>query len=146
MQLYTIGFTSKTAEQFFGFIRRAGVATVVDVRLNNTSQLAGFSRRQDLPFFLRELCGADYAHVPALAPSRELLTAHRRKELAWPEFRSRYLDLLDQRSIEDQLDSTLLERGCLLCSEHEPHHCHRSLIADYLNDRAGLGLRVHHLY
>ena len=86
MEVYSIGFTQKTAEQFFGILRRAGVRRLLDVRLNNVSQLAGFAKREDLKYFLREICGADYRHEPLLAPTQEMLDAYKKKKGPWDEY------------------------------------------------------------
>ena len=142
--LFTIGFTKKTAEKFFEKLKRAGVQKVVDVRLNNVSQLAGFTKRADLEYFLRELAGIDYVHVPELAPTKEMFDALKKKKGDWGEFESPFLDLMRQRQIESVLNRDLIDRGCLLCSEDKPHHCHRSLVAKYLNEEWG-GISVEHL-
>lgn len=99
MEVYTIGFTKKTAPEFFGALRRAGVRRLLDVRLNNTSQLARFARREDLPFFLQELCGAEYVHEPLLAPTKEMLEPYRKGEESWPEYESRFLALMRERRV-----------------------------------------------
>lgn len=146
MQLYTIGFTRKSAETFFDLIRRENVRTVLDVRLNNVSQLAGFAKKDDLAFFLEQLCNVDYCHLPDLAPTQELLQSYRKGSLPWPAFEDQFLSLMAQRNIERGLDKSLLDRGCLLCSEHEPHYCHRRLVADYLKQHVGVDLHVSHLF
>ena len=114
------------------------------MRLNNASRLAGFARRADLPFFLRELCGAEYLHEPRLAPTRELLDAYR-KGGVWPEYERAFLDLLRERRVEETLDSNLFEvPTVLLCSEAGPEHCHRRLVLEYLGRKWG-GIRAVHL-
>jgi uncharacterized protein (DUF488 family) len=134
-RIYTIGFTGKTAEQFFGALRRAGITRVVDVRLNNVSQLAGFTKRQDLPFFLEELCGAEYQHQPLLAPTKEILDDYR-KDHSWSRYTERFLKLLRDRRVEERLPRDLVTRPTvLLCSEPTPQKCHRRLVAEYLADR-----------
>jgi len=103
------------------------------VRLNNTSQLAGFAKQQDLPFFLRELCGADYLHEPLLAPEQQMLDQYRKRGGDWAAYEQRFLELLRAREIETQLDRSLFELpAVLLCSEAEPDRCHRRLVAEYL--------------
>lgn len=144
MKIYTIGFTRKTAQDFFGALRAAGVARVLDVRLNNTSQLAGFAKRDDLQFFLRELGGIDYRQLPELAPTAELLSAYRGKRLHWDSYAQAFTALLAQRQIENTLPKPLFDGGCLLCSEAEPHHCHRRLVAEYLAVRWD-GVEIMHL-
>lgn len=145
MEVYTAGFTKKTAPEFFGALREAGIKRLLDVRLNNTSQLARFARREDLPFFLQELCNAEYVHEPLLAPSQEILEAYRKGRIGWPEYESRFMALMRERRIEDKLDRELFETPtALLCSEATPEHCHRRLVLEYLDSEWG-GVRAVHL-
>jgi uncharacterized protein (DUF488 family) len=144
MRLYTIGFTRKSAEYFFTRLRRAGVRTVVDVRLHNTSQLAGFTKKEDLPFFAKELCKAGYMHLPELAPSEELFQARKHEKMAWQPYEKRFLNLLRMREVEKALSPGILDGGCLLCTEDDPRHCHRRLAAEYLQERWP-GVEVIHL-
>ncbi len=146
MNTFTIGFTKKSAEDFFSYLRQNNVVRLIDVRLNNVSQLAGFAKRDDLRFFLSEICGADYLHVPDLAPTKDLLDAYKKKNIPWVQYEDQFLNLMAKRNIERIIDRSTLDRGCLLCSEHEPHHCHRRLVVDYLNDSWGSILKVKHLY
>ena len=134
MRIQTIGFTKKTAQRFFQLLRESGAKRVVDVRLNATSQLAGFAKQRDLAWFLRELCDMEYEPAPALAPTKELLAAYRKGEIDWPAYEARFLALMRERRIEKTLDPALLHDGCLLCSEDQPHQCHRRLVAEYLSD------------
>jgi uncharacterized protein (DUF488 family) len=133
----TIGFTQKSAERFFTALQQAGVKRVVDVRLNNSSQLAGFSKMDDLRFFLRAIGGIDYVHVPELAPTQELLDAYKKEKGSWSDYERRFLDLMASRHIEDKVPRDLVDGSCLLCSEHKPHHCHRRLVAEYLTSHWG---------
>ncbi|CAM3614207.1 DUF488 family protein [Parendozoicomonas haliclonae] len=146
MDIYTIGFTQKKAEKFFGFLRTHDIKTLVDVRLNNVSQLSGFAKRDDLAFFLRELCNIDYEHLPELAPTKNILNAYKKKEISWQTYEDKFLNLMAQRNIEKSVAPQLLDNGCLLCSEHEPHFCHRRLVVEYLNETSDLQLFVKHLY
>ncbi|AGP34211.1 DUF488 family protein [Sorangium cellulosum] len=132
MRLFTIGFTKTSAEHFFERLRSAGVQRLIDVRLNNISQLAGFAKRDDLKYFLRAINNADYKHIPLLAPTAEMLDAYRKQGGEWAEYERRFLDLMAQRKIEIAIQSAELEMGCLLCSEDKPHRCHRRLVAEYL--------------
>jgi uncharacterized protein (DUF488 family) len=145
MKTYTIGFTQKNAERFFGLIKSSGTARVVDVRLNNVSQLAGFAKRDDLKFFLKELCGSEYVHVAELAPTKDILNAYKKKEISWDTYEDKFLNLMAKRNIERTLDKAVIENGCLLCSEHKPHHCHRRLVVDYLNSHWDCTIEVVHL-
>src|SRR5207248_1868211 len=130
---FTIGFTKKSAAEFFGILRRHGIRRLIDVRLNNVSQLAGFAKREDLQFFLRELCGADYVHERLLAPTQEMLDAYKKGKGSWDEYERKFLALMADRQIENNLDRSLFaERSVLLCSEPTAEHCHRRLVTDYL--------------
>lgn len=144
MKLFTIGFTKKTAEDFFGKLRRSGAKRVVDVRLNNVSQLAGFAKKKDLTYFLRELCDMDYVHVPELAPTQEMLDEYKKNKGDWAVYERRFLDLMGEREIEKRVPQTVIESGCLLCSEDKPHHCHRRLVAEYLKQHWG-DVNIQHL-
>ncbi len=146
MEIYTIGFTKKNAETFFRFLTKSEVKTLIDVRLNNVSQLAGFAKRDDLKFFLKELCGAEYIHAPELAPTKDILNAYKKGDIPWEAYEDKFLNLMGQRNIERSVEPALLDHGCLLCSEHEPHFCHRRLVVEYLNEHSGLDLIVKHLY
>lgn len=137
MRILTIGFTKKRAQRFFELLQSAGVKRVVDVRLNNASQLAGFAKRDDLAWFLREICGMGYHELPALAPTKDLLAAYRKGGMDWPTYEQRFLDLMRERRIEETLAPKLLDEGCLLCSEDQPHQCHRRLVAEYLREPWG---------
>lgn len=146
MKIYTIGFTHKNAEKFFKFIKVAEVKTLIDVRLNNVSQLSGFAKRDDLKFFLKELCGSDYVHLPELAPTKDILNAYKKGDMSWQLYEDKFLNLMAQRNVEKSIRPSLLDHGCLLCSEHEPHFCHRRLVVEYLNEHSDLDLKVKHLY
>jgi len=146
MKTYTIGFTKKNAETFFKFLRDNEVSKLIDVRLNNISQLAGFAKRDDLQFFLGELCNAEYFHIPELAPTKDILDAYKKNKMSWYEYEEKFLNLMSQRNIERAIEPSLLDGGCLLCSEHEPHHCHRRLVLEYLNEQWDTSLEVKHLY
>jgi len=144
MKLFTIGFTKKTAEHFFEMLRRCGTRRVIDVRLNNVSQLAGFAKRSDLAYFLEKICGIEYVHLPILAPTQDLLDAYRKERSGWPAYEQRFLALMRERQIESAVSRQVVAEGCLLCSEDKPHHCHRRLVAEYL-DRHWGGMDIRHL-
>lgn len=144
IELFTIGFTQKPAREFFTRLQEAGVRRVVDVRLNNCSQLAGFSKKDDLAFFLKEIAGIDYVHLPDLAPTQPMLDAYKKNKGDWSVYERDFLDLMQQRRIERQISPEILQQGCLLCSEHEPHHCHRRLVAEYLAAKWG-NVKTRHL-
>jgi len=144
IKLFTIGFTKKSAEVFFTKLKMAGIKKVLDIRLNNVSQLAGFAKRDDLIYFLRELCGCDYKHEPLLAPTNDILDDYRKKRIGWIEYETRFSKLMKEREIEKLLDSEELHGGCLLCSEPTPEKCHRRLVAEYLKDKLG-NIEINHL-
>lgn len=145
MATFTIGFTETTAEDFFDRLQRAGVRTVIDVRLQNTSQLAGFAKAADLSYFLNAIGGIAYRHAPELAPDEALFADYRKKGLKWDAFEPRFQDIMAGRKIEEQYKPEDLDGACLLCSEDKPHRCHRRLVVEYLEDRWGRSLDVTHL-
>jgi uncharacterized protein (DUF488 family) len=135
VKIFTIGFTKKSAEQFFTRLMQPGLVRVVDVRLNNVSQLAGFTKKDDLKFFLRRICNIDYVHVPELAPTKDILDAYKKDGADWSVYEGLFLGLMAERRIEATIDRDLIAGGCLLCSEASPDHCHRRLVAEYLRDK-----------
>jgi len=137
MKLFTIGFTKKSAETFFSRLKDAGVKRLVDVRLNNISQLAGFAKKDDLRYFTKVICGIDYVHLPMLAPTQDMLDAYKKQRGDWNVYEHQFLNLMRSRHIEDCSSRDLLDGGCLLCSEEKPHHCHRRLVAEYLKEKWG---------
>lgn len=144
VKIFTIGFTKKTAEVFFGKLRRSGAKRVVDVRLNNVSQLAGFAKRKDLEYFLREICDMDYVHLPELAPTQDILDEYKKNKGDWGVYEQKFLDLMRKRQIEKTVPKEVVAEGCLLCSEDKPHHCHRRLVAEYLREQWG-DVEISHL-
>lgn len=136
MEIFTIGFTRTSAEGFFNRLKSRDIERLLDVRLNNKSQLAGFAKRDDLAYFLRELVGADYEHAPLLAPTQGILDDFKkRKEMPWEEYEDRFLALMREREIESRIDREgFSRRTVLLCSESTPEHCHRRLVAEYLQE------------
>ena len=132
MQVFTMGFTQKTAEQFFEKIKKNDIELLIDVRLNNQSQLAGFTKERDLAYFLRVICGCMYAHEPAFAPTKEILDAYKKGVIDWAEYERRFNALLDGRNVAGIFKAKYgkYERVLLLCSEATPEHCHRRLLAE----------------
>lgn len=136
MAIYTAGFAEWTAEQFFGELKQRQVDQLIDVRLNNVSQLAGFAKKKDLEYFLRVICGAEYRHEPLLAPTAEMLKDYRSKKTSWPEYERLFTLLLAERRVESVLSRQMLDGNpVFLCSEHKPDHCHRRLALEYLEER-----------
>jgi uncharacterized protein (DUF488 family) len=144
MKIFTIGFTKKSAESFFTKLQIADVRQLVDVRLNNVSQLAGFAKRDDLRFFTKAICHVDYIHLPELAPTQEILDAYKKYKGDWERYERQFLDLMKSRRIEETVPHDLLDGGCLLCSEDKPHHCHRRLVAEYLKNKWG-NVQIEHI-
>jgi len=145
MEVYTIGFTKRTAAGFFGVLKQANVRRLLDVRLNNSSQLAGFTKRDDLSYFLREICGAEYIHEPLLAPTQNLLDDYKKRKGSWSDYERQFLQLMEQRHIENKIDRRLFDvPTALLCSEATAEHCHRRLVLEYLGQKWG-GIRIIHL-
>jgi uncharacterized protein (DUF488 family) len=144
MRVCTIGFTKRSAEAFFTAVCGSGAKRVVDVRLNNSSQLAGFSKRDDLAYFLKAICGLEYVHLPELAPTQELLEGYRKRGGSWTDYERAFRELIEGRRIEESVPRDLIADGCLLCSEATAERCHRRLVAEYLHERWG-GLEVVHL-
>jgi uncharacterized protein (DUF488 family) len=137
VHLFTIGFAETNAEHFFSSLAEAGVKRVVDVRLNNTSQLAGFSKKEDLRFFLRAVAGIEYVHVPELAPTQDILDTFKKHKGRWEVYEQEFNALMAKRSIEKVISRETADLGCLLCSEKKPHHCHRRLVSEYLQKHWG---------
>lgn len=144
IEIFTIGFTKKSAEEFFSKLKNAGVKKLIDVRLNNVSQLAGFSKKDDLRYFLRTICAMDYLHAPELAPTQDILDEYKKHKGDWSVYESKFLELMTGRQIENKFSRELLNESCLLCSEEKPNHCHRRLVADYLSQRWG-DINITHL-
>lgn len=144
MKIFTIGFTKKSARRFFELLRESGAKRVVDVRLNNVSQLAGFAKKDDLAFFLKDICGMEYVHLPELAPTQDMLDEYKKHHGDWKNYESRFLELMRQRHIEETVPKEVIADGCLLCSEDKPHHCHRRLVAEYLKNH-WLDVNIEHL-
>lgn len=144
MKIFTIGFTKKSAEAFFTRLQRAGVKRLVDVRLNNVSQLAGFTKKNDLRYFTKSICNIEYVHLLDLAPTSEILDAYKKTDGDWEVYERRFLDLMHSRNIQETVPREILDGACLLCSEEKPHHCHRRLVAEYLKESWG-DVEIEHL-
>ncbi len=137
MKIFSIGFTQKSAEEFFGLLTRAGVKKVVDIRLHNTSQLAGFSKRDDLKYFLTAIGSIDYEEESLLCPTEDILRNYKKNRIDWDQYESRFRDLMRDRQIETNLSPDHFHGACLLCSEATPERCHRRLVAEYLQEHWG---------
>ncbi|MEM6467996.1 MAG: DUF488 domain-containing protein [Pirellulaceae bacterium] len=144
IETFTIGFTKKSAETFFTKLRESGVKRLLDVRLNNSSQLSGFAKRDDLRFFLKTIADIEYEHVPELAPTKDILDAYKKHGGDWEVYEAEFMELMAKRSIETQLRQEDFQSSCLLCSEHLPKLCHRRLVLEYLQEKWG-DISVSHL-
>ncbi|MFZ9736459.1 MAG: DUF488 family protein [Prochlorotrichaceae cyanobacterium] len=137
IQVFTIGFTQKSAEQFFELLIQSGIKTIIDTRLNNVSQLAGFTKKQDIQYFLKKIGDIDYIHSTDLAPTKDILDEYKKQKGEWSVYEEKFLQLMSDRQIEQSVTPKLMHKSCLLCSEAKPHHCHRRLVAEYLSDKWG---------
>jgi uncharacterized protein (DUF488 family) len=145
MEIYSIGFTQKSASEFFGTLKAHGIERLLDVRLNNTSQLAAFAKQSDLPYFLREICGAEYEHEPLLAPTQEILDTYKKRKGDWGTYEVEFLALMRARKIESAVSQqSFAKRTVLLCSEPTAEHCHRRLVLEYLQQHWE-GVKIVHL-
>jgi uncharacterized protein (DUF488 family) len=151
IKLFTIGFTKKTAEEFFNLLTDAGVRRIVDVRLINNGTLAGFTREAHLPFLLSEIAGIGYEHMPDLAPDDEILADWKlnarakkagKKPITWAAYITRFARLIRKRKIETLVKPAELDYACLLCSEPTTENCHRRLVAEYLRDKWSDGVKI----
>lgn len=132
IRLYTIGFTGKSAQEFFELLEQNDVKKIIDTRISNNSQLSGFAKGRDLEFFANRICGIRYKHELNFAPTKELLRKYRNREITWEKYTEKYLKLLEVRNIKKIVNVDSLHDCCLLCSEHSPENCHRRLLAEYL--------------
>ena len=146
MIIYTIGFAQKNSERFFNLIRNNEIEVLIDIRLNNKSQLAGFTKGNDLPFLLKEICNCKYVHKIDYAPSKDILSAYQKKEIDWQEYEKRFLPLIEKRKIECDFERSFLayKKVCLLCTEPTPEMCHRRLVAEYLKRKLP-GISIVHI-
>ncbi len=145
MKIFTIGFTKKSAQYFFTKLQRAGVKRLIDIRLNNASQLAGFSKQDDLRYFAKTICNIDYVHLTDLAPTKEILDEFKKNKGDWRVYERQFLNLMKVRRVEDKVSRELLDGACLLCSEDRPQHCHRRLVAEYLKEKWG-EVEIEHIF
>jgi uncharacterized protein (DUF488 family) len=145
MEIYSIGFTQKSAAQFFGALKSAGIRRLLDIRLNNTSQLAAFAKKDDLAYFLKAICNAEYHHEPLLAPTQEILDAYKKRKGDWTAYEREFLALMREREVETKIDrAQFAQPTALLCSELTAEHCHRRLVLEYLAEKWG-DVSIHHL-
>ena len=148
MKIYTIGFTKKNAEQFFALLEKAKITTLLDIRLNNVSQLAGYTKKDDLCFFLKRILNVKYIHSVKLAPTKQILDDYKKNKISWEKYEIEYHKLLEERNVKN-LFSTIVDLSsetiCLLCSEEKSDHCHRRLLAEYLKNNLSEQIDIIHL-
>lgn len=144
VRIFTIGCAGKDARQFFTMLIQVGIRKVIDVRLYNTSQLAGFSRKQDIEYFLRTIFSAEYIHLPIMAPTKQLLDGYKKGLIDWRQYETRFNKIIANRQIEKHITSKDIDMACLLCSEAKADNCHRRLVAEYLA-KAWPNISIHHL-
>jgi uncharacterized protein (DUF488 family) len=144
IKLFTIGFVQKTAREFFEILTEANIKRVIDIRLNNQSQLAGFTKRNDLEFFLEKIAGISYTHNLNLAPTKQILETYKKNGHNWALYEREFLQLINNRKIETLITPDELKDSCLLCSEVAPTNCHRRLVAEYLYKKMP-NLNIQHL-
>jgi uncharacterized protein (DUF488 family) len=146
MKLFTIGFTKKSAKEFFSILYDAGVNKVIDIRLNNKSQLAGFTKSEDLDYFLNKICNIEYVHDLEFAPTKEILDDYKEKKITWSEYEKLFYELLVKRNIEKHVSEMPLgyfDGACFLCSEEKPDNCHRKLVIEYLRKKLDNSTIIH---
>lgn len=144
MRVFTVGFTKKSAKHFFELLCASGAKRVVDVRLHNASQLAGFAKKEDLAYFLKAICGIEYVHLPELAPTAEMLDDYRKRRIDWSTYEEKFNELMKRRRIEETVPRDVMLESCLLCSEDKPQRCHRRLVVEYLKSHWG-DMEITHL-
>ena len=130
-KIYTIGFTKKDAETFFSLLKKNNIVRLIDIRLNNVSQLAGFTKKDDLKYFLKEICNIEYLHSKELAPSDDILKKYKKGDINWMKYEEQFNALLHKRKPENNISLDMLMDACLLCSESKADKCHRRLVAEY---------------
>ncbi|MFS9037089.1 DUF488 domain-containing protein [Streptococcus australis] len=137
MIIYTIGFTKKSAEDFFENIINEEIEVLIDTRLNNQSQLAGFSKGRDLPYFLRKLANCEYIHEINYAPTKDILSDYKKGNMSWDDYEFKYNKLIQTRGMVDNFIKNYCgySKVVILCSEHTPEHCHRRLLVDEIVKR-----------
>lgn len=145
IKLYTIGFTKKSAEYFFNLLRNNGVKRLVDVRISNSSQLAGFAKGKDLEFFVKEICHIPYQHIVDFAPSKDLLDRWHKEEVTWDEYEKIYIKMLQDREIIRKFGVKTFDGACFLCSEDTPEQCHRRLLVEFMKKNCTEKVEIIHL-
>ena len=144
IKIFTLGYAGKNAREFFTILKQAGIRKVIDVRLYNVSQLAGFTKKQDIEYFLQAIVGAEYIHLPIMAPTKQLLNDYKKGLINWQQYEEQFKAIIARRQIQKHLvpqDSGMI---CFLCSEEKADNCHRRLVAEYLAEY-WQNTSIHHL-
>jgi len=144
IRIFTIGYAAKNAREFFTILKQAGVRKVIDVRLYNTSQLAGFTKRQDIKYFLQTIVSVDYVHLPIMAPTKQLLNDYKKGLISWQEYETQFKAIITQRQIQRHIMPQDVDMSCFLCSEAKADNCHRRLVVEYLAEH-WQNVSIHHL-
>jgi uncharacterized protein (DUF488 family) len=145
IKLYTIGFTKKSAEQFFELLKKYQVRKLIDIRINNSSQLAGFAKGVDLSYFVKQICGISYTHIVDFAPTKELLSDYQKKNVDWLEYQRIYRKLIESRKISQKYKVGNFDGTCFLCSEETPEQCHRRLLVEYFKEISPEEVQIVHI-
>jgi uncharacterized protein (DUF488 family) len=145
MKIFTIGFTKKKSEYFFEKLISENVKRIIDIRLNNKSQLAGFTKIDDFPYFLKKIGNIDYEHLPELAPTQSILDNYKKHKGEWSVYETEFNKLLVERINPEKYSLNKFQDACLLCSEDKPHYCHRRLVAEYLKKISEIDIEIIHL-
>jgi uncharacterized protein (DUF488 family) len=135
IKLFTIGFTKKSAEFFFDLLKKNDVKKIVDIRINNLSQLAGFAKGADLAYFAKSINDIEYVYIPDFAPTKELLSDYQNKKIDWPNYQKIFMNLIEERGISVKYNIKNFDGACFLCSEDEPDYCHRRLLVEYFKEK-----------
>ncbi len=143
-KIFTLGYAGKNAREFFTILNQAGIRKIIDVRLYNTSQLAGFTKRQDIEYFLQAIVGAEYIHLPIMAPTKQLLNDYKKGLINWQQYEKQFKPIIARRQIEKHLVPQDMDMSCFLCSEAEADNCHRRVVAEYLAEH-WQNVSIHHL-
>lgn len=143
--IFTIGFTGSSAEHFFERLKKAGVKKVIDTRLWASSQLAGFAKKKDLPYFVRELANAEYEYREDLAPTSDIHRAYKDNRISWEDYEVQYIDLIEHRNLANILSPEEVDQACFLCACKTEHHCHRRLLAEFLQREWEQSVKILHL-
>lgn len=143
--LYTIGFTKKNAEQFFELLKKWKIKQLVDIRISNNSQLAGFAKGKDLAYFTKQICNINYKHITDFAPTKELLDLWHKKSISWEEYIKEYTTMLKKRNIMHKYGIKQFDNSCFLCSEETPEMCHRRLLVEYMKSISTEEVDIVHL-